>query len=159
MGDGLDRALGFMDGVDGAGVDKLAGDGSYFEAVQLVKEVFPFLGISCGGNEKKLLELLTVLDKDQRREVLASPSKPKGRRELKNLECSTNFDGRGDCSSWGKGKRVVLAGLYSVGSFAGVCLWVPFCSFILLGVCRWFWMGFLCFLFWCSFCILHALRF
>jgi hypothetical protein len=32
---------------------------------------------------------------------------PKGRRELKNLECSINFDGRGKCSSWSKGKRVL----------------------------------------------------
>lgn len=69
-----------------------------------------FLGISCEGNEKKLLELLTVLDEEQRHEVLASPSKPKGRKELKNLECSINFDGISDTSRQGKGKRVASAG-------------------------------------------------
>jgi hypothetical protein len=110
MGNGLDRALGFIDGVDGAVVIKLAGDGSYTKAVQHAKEVFPLLGISCGGNEKKIFDLLTVLDKEQRHEVLASLATLKGRRELKNLECSINFNGRGDCSSRDKGKRVVLAG-------------------------------------------------
>jgi hypothetical protein len=33
--------------------------------------------------------------------------KMEGRRELKNLECSINFDARGDSSSPGKGKRVL----------------------------------------------------
>jgi hypothetical protein len=99
-----------MDGADGAGMDKLAGNGGYSETMLCAKEIFPLLGISCGGNESKLLDFLTILDKEQRHEVLASPSKPKGRRKLKNLECSINFDGRGNCSSRGKGKRVVLAG-------------------------------------------------
>jgi hypothetical protein len=107
LGEQQERESGMGDGLDG--VDKLAGDGGYSKTVQHAKEIFPFLGISCGGNEKKLLDLLTVLDKEHRHEVLASPSKPKGRRELKNLECSINFDGRGDYSSRGKGKRVVLA--------------------------------------------------
>jgi hypothetical protein len=66
MGEGLDRALGFMDGVNGVGVDILTGDGGYSEIVQCAKEIFPFLGISCGGNEKKLLDLLIVLDKEHR---------------------------------------------------------------------------------------------
>jgi len=42
-------------------------------------------------------------------EVLVSPSKPNGRKELKNLECSINFDARGVCSSQGKRKRVFSA--------------------------------------------------
>lgn len=41
---------------------------------------------------------------------VASVSNSKGRRELKDLECSINFDARGDCSSWGKGKRVLSVG-------------------------------------------------
>jgi hypothetical protein len=38
------------------------GDFSYAKVVQCLKEIFPILGISCGGNEKKLLDLLTVLE-------------------------------------------------------------------------------------------------
>jgi hypothetical protein len=48
-----------------------------------------------------------VLEEEQRHEVLVSLPKPKGRRELKSLECSINFDARGDCSSRGKCKRVL----------------------------------------------------
>jgi hypothetical protein len=88
------------------GLDGEVGDFGYSEVVQCVKGIHPILGISCGGKEKKLLDLLTVLEEEQCHEVLVSPSKPKGRRELKNLECSINFDARGDCYSRGKGKRV-----------------------------------------------------
>jgi hypothetical protein len=77
------------------------------EAMQCTKEILPILRISCGGNEKNLLYLLTVLEEEQCHEVLVSPSKPKGRREPKNLESYIIFDARGDCSSQGKGKRVL----------------------------------------------------
>jgi hypothetical protein len=50
---------------------------------------WPSFGISCGGNEKQLWDLLTCLDKEHCQEVSDTPSKrgTKGRRELKNLEC------------------------------------------------------------------------
>jgi hypothetical protein len=80
-------------GLDGAGdaENGEVGDFGYSEVVQCSKEIFPIMGISCGGNEKKLLDLLTVLEEEQCPEVLVSPSKPKERRELKNLECSINL--------------------------------------------------------------------
>jgi hypothetical protein len=80
------------------------------------------------GNEKKLLDLLTVLEEEQRHEVLVSPSKPKGRRELKNLECSINFDARGDCSSRVKARGFFQCSDEAQGSCEGVCLWVSCCS-------------------------------
>lgn len=83
------------------------GDFGYSEVGQCSKEILPILRISCGGDEKNLLYLLTVLEEEQRHEVLVSPSKPKGRRELKNLESNIIFYARGDCSSQGKGKRVL----------------------------------------------------
>ncbi len=43
---------------------------------------------------KMFLDLLAVLEEGHH-EVVGSASTPKGRRELKNLECSINFDARG----------------------------------------------------------------
>jgi hypothetical protein len=79
----------------------------YSETVQCAKGLYSFLGISCGGNEKKLMDLLTELEEKHGHEVLVSPSEPEGRRELKNLECPINFDARGVCSSRGKGMTVL----------------------------------------------------
>jgi hypothetical protein len=39
---------------------------------------------------------------------MGSTSKPKGKRELKNLECSLKFDARGSGSSRRKGKTTML---------------------------------------------------
>lgn len=70
------------------GLDGEVGDFRY--VVQCVKDIYPILGISWRGNEKKLLDLLTVLE-EERHEVLVSPPKPKGRRELKNLGVFDKF--------------------------------------------------------------------
>ena len=75
--------------------------------MQSALEIYPILGISWWGNEKRLLDLLLVLEEGQRHEVVASMPKMEGRMELKNLECSINFDARGDSSCPGKGKRVL----------------------------------------------------
>jgi hypothetical protein len=107
---GVSPDVSFWGGVlDGAGVGENGevGDVGYSEVVQSAMEIYPILGISCGGNEKRLLDFLSVLEEGHRHEVVAFVPKTKGRRELKNLECSINFDARGDCSSRGKGKRVL----------------------------------------------------
>jgi hypothetical protein len=83
----------------GDGENGEVGDDGYSEVMQSAKEFAPFLGISFGGNEKRLLDILTFLEEGQHREVVGSASKPKGRMELKNLECSSNFDTRGNGSS------------------------------------------------------------
>jgi hypothetical protein len=61
--------------------------------VQNAKGIYPILGISCGGDENKLLGLLAILEEEQ--QALVSHFKPNNRRELKNLKCSINFDARG----------------------------------------------------------------
>jgi hypothetical protein len=95
-------------GLDGAAENGEVGENLvYSKTVQCAKELYSFPGISCGGNEKELMDLLTELEEKHGHEVLVSPSKPKGRRELKNLECSINFDARGVHSSRGKGMRVL----------------------------------------------------
>jgi hypothetical protein len=90
-------------GLDGAGDGEVGevGEFSYSEFVQCAKEITPIVGISCVGHEKQFLALLTNLEEEHHHEVSATPSKhgTKGSRELKNLECSINFDARGDCSS------------------------------------------------------------
>jgi len=63
---------------------------STFKALSLRAKI----GICFGSNEKRFLDLLTV----------GSVSKPKGWSEQQNLECSINFDVRGNDSSRGKGK-------------------------------------------------------
>jgi hypothetical protein len=46
----------------------------------------PLLGFSVGGDEKKCLDLFSTIDKEHKKEAAAC--KVKGKRELKNLECS-----------------------------------------------------------------------
>jgi hypothetical protein len=80
---------------------------AYPEAVQDAKSCYHTMGISFEGGEKGFLDFLTLIDKGQRQEAPFSASKPKGSRELKNLECLINFDAWGVCSSRGKGKRAL----------------------------------------------------
>ena len=52
---------------------------------------------------------MAQVDERQRQEVLVSTPKPKGRRELKNLEYSFTFDARSVGFSWERGKRAPAA--------------------------------------------------
>ena len=65
--------------------------------------------LSWGGDQKSLLELFSVIDKDKEREHFIDVSTPKvkGKRELKNLQCSINFEARGRRSSPAKCQRGV----------------------------------------------------
>jgi hypothetical protein len=63
---------------------------------------------SCyGGTGKGFLDFLTLVEEGQRQEVSVFAPEQKGKRELKNLECSINFDARGVGSSRIKGKRAL----------------------------------------------------
>jgi hypothetical protein len=57
-----------------------------------------------GVDEKSLLNLFSAIEEDQYHEEGVSISNSKGKRELKNLECSINFEVRGCGSSRVKGK-------------------------------------------------------
>jgi hypothetical protein len=63
------------------------------------------LGVSHEGNVNGFLDFMTLIDAEHRLEALVSASKFKGSREVKNLECSINYDARGFGSSRGKAKR------------------------------------------------------
>jgi len=55
------------------------------------------------GIETGFLDLLTLVDEEQ---FSVFALKKKGKREVKNLECSINFDARGVGSSRVRGKRL-----------------------------------------------------
>ena len=62
----------------------------YSEGVLNVMELTPNLGLTFGGNEKRLSDLFSVIEEEQFCEEEVSISNSKGKRELKNLECSIN---------------------------------------------------------------------
>jgi hypothetical protein len=62
------------------------------------------MGVSYEGTEKSFLDFMTLIDEGQR--FVYAP-KQKEKRELKNLECSINFDARGVGFNRVKGKRVL----------------------------------------------------
>ncbi|GLT54072.1 hypothetical protein SLA2020_273030 [Shorea laevis] len=78
-----------LDAGDSSESDLLDG---YSEVVVSSLGVAQALGISFGGHKKIFLDLMSVIEKGQHRVDGGSVSKPKGWRELKNLECSLNFD-------------------------------------------------------------------
>jgi hypothetical protein len=69
------------------------------EVVLSAMGVTPTLGLSCGGDEKWLKDLLSAIEDDRFLEDGVPAPKTKGKRELKNLECSINFGG-------GKGRQL-----------------------------------------------------
>jgi len=54
------------------------------------------------------LDLLAQVNEAKRQEVSVSTLKFKGSREVKNLECSINYDARGFGFSRGKGKSALV---------------------------------------------------
>jgi hypothetical protein len=62
----------------------------------------PVVGLSWGGDDKRMLNLLSKIEKEKRE--LAAP-KVKGKREFKNLECSFNVEASGQRSSQAKCQR------------------------------------------------------
>jgi hypothetical protein len=65
---------------------------------------FNTLGVSHEGNVNGFLDFMTLIYVEHRLEASVSSSKFKGSREVKNLECSINYDVRGCSSSRGKAK-------------------------------------------------------
>jgi hypothetical protein len=76
----------------------------YSEVVVSSLEIAQALGISFGDNKKRFLDLMSEIEEGQHRVDGGSVLKPKGWRELKNLECSLNFDVGSIGSSRGKNK-------------------------------------------------------
>jgi len=68
--------------------------------VQIAKEIHQVEGVSCVGFELQFMEILTAIETSCTQKVSASGSKPrkKGSRELRRLECSINYDSKGESS-------------------------------------------------------------
>jgi hypothetical protein len=78
----------------------------YSKGVLDVMEHASNLGLTFGGDEKRLSDLFLVIEEDRFREEDVSFSNTKGKREIKNLECSINFEARGCGTSRVKGRVV-----------------------------------------------------
>jgi hypothetical protein len=84
----------------------------YPKVVQHASSCFRTMGVSfLGTDEKGFLDFLTWTE-NQRYDSDSPPKKDKklnrkkGKREVKNLECSINFDARGVGSSQVRGKKL-----------------------------------------------------
>jgi hypothetical protein len=62
----------------------------------------PAVGLSWGGDKKSLLDLFFIIYKEREHFINVSTPKVKGKKELKILECSINFEARGQRSSLAK---------------------------------------------------------
>jgi hypothetical protein len=69
---------------------------------------FQTQGVSHEGNAKGFWDLMSKIDEEQLQEFLVSTPKFKGSREVKNLECSINYDVRSFGSSQGKAREPLL---------------------------------------------------
>jgi hypothetical protein len=57
---------------------------------------------------KGFLDFMAQIDVEQRQEASVSTSKFRGSREVKNLECSINYDARGFGSNRGKARGPLM---------------------------------------------------
>lgn len=69
--------------------------------LQKVEDVYHCVGLSCDGFEGDLIALLTAIEASHNRGEWVSNSKSaiRGKRELKRLSCSINYDLTGGSSS------------------------------------------------------------
>jgi hypothetical protein len=73
--------------------------------IQCANEIYPILGMSFAGHNLQLLAFLTCLEEERR----IGDGCTKGKREIKNLESSINYDAKGSCSNHGKRRARGLA--------------------------------------------------
>jgi hypothetical protein len=69
---------------------------------------FQTLGVSHEGNEKDFLDFMALFDAEHHLEAPVSTLKFKGCREVKNLECTINYDARGFGSSQDKARGPLI---------------------------------------------------
>jgi hypothetical protein len=75
---------------EGVSEEVVGSPGAMFDAALCLQTV----GIFFEGNVKGFLDVMTQVVEGQHLEVLVSTPKVKGNRELHNLECDINYDGR-----------------------------------------------------------------
>jgi len=85
-------------------VEKDIGNESTDWVIERIRGFCKVVGISCPGFEEKLLDLFNVIEtqrfSDRMRHFNSpSPMRNRGQREVKRLECSVNYEGKGGQSS------------------------------------------------------------
>jgi hypothetical protein len=85
-------------------VEKDIGNESTDWVIERIRGFCKVVGISCPGFEEKLLDLFNVIEtqrfSDRMRQFNSpSPMRNRGQREVKRLECSVNYEGKGGQSS------------------------------------------------------------
>jgi hypothetical protein len=81
---------------------------------RVLQKVMDCVGLSCEGFEEENKALFTAIEASHYEDKLASISKPtnKGKRELKRLACSFNYDFKGGSSNRGRVKGKGFSVLY-----------------------------------------------
>jgi hypothetical protein len=69
---------------------------------------FQALGVSHEGNEKDILDFMALFNAEHRLEDPVSIPKFKRSREVKNLDCTINYDARGFGSKRGKARGLLM---------------------------------------------------
>jgi hypothetical protein len=80
----------------------------YSDCVIQSNAIYLIVGVSYEGHKLQFLALLTHIEAERRNGAVGAMSgcETKGKREVNNLKCSTNYDARGSCSSrWSRKMR------------------------------------------------------
>lgn len=99
------RAAFVDDSSRGGGLEKLGGSPGTTIDLSLC---FQTLEVSHEGNEQAFLDFMALIDAEHRLEAPVPSPKFKGCREVKNLDCTINYDARGFGSSRGKARGPLM---------------------------------------------------
>jgi hypothetical protein len=70
--------------------------------MQSANEIYPIVGMTFVGHKLQLLAFLTCIEEERKEERRLGKGRTKGKREVKNLESSINYDAKGSGLSSGK---------------------------------------------------------
>jgi hypothetical protein len=80
----------------------LGGLGYLDWVMQSANEIYPIVGMTFVGHKLQLLAFLTCIEEERKEERRLGKVRTKGKREIKNLESSINYDAKGSRLSSGK---------------------------------------------------------
>jgi len=70
--------------------------------MQSANEIYPIVGMTFVGHKLQLLAFLTSIEEERKEERRLGKGRTKGKREIKNLESSINYEAKGSGLSSGK---------------------------------------------------------
>lgn len=80
----------------------LGGMGYSDWVMQSANEIYPIIGMTYVGHKLQLLAFLSCIEEENKEERRMGIGRSKGKREIKNLESSVNYDGKGSGLESGK---------------------------------------------------------